>query len=160
MGKNLCSRVIMTSGILACLVTSISLSAIAAPAALISDSGQKLASVFEGLKPNPQVANFQPTRPLWRGMLQGRLPGLRNVNIIYGDSCPSVGCGGNYESIVPSSGCGSSGCDDVNNVVTDTQGASCYDGAMNEECGGGFAGPCCANWQPCPAPNTIGCPKN
>lgn len=165
MGKNQCSRVILASGILACLVFWISIPAIAAPSALISDSGQKLSSVFEGLTPNPRLANYQPVLPLWRGMLQGRLPGLRNANIVYGNYCPATGCEGNYQVIVPldtGSGCisFSGGCGQVNNTSTDTQNGSCSQGAMNVECGGGDTGPCCASWYECPSPSTIRCPTN
>lgn len=161
MGKNLCFRITLTSGILACLVLSISLPAIAAPTALISDSGQKLASVFEGLKPNPQVANFQPVRPLWRGNLQSRLPGLMRVSITETPFCPTSTCEGNYAVIEPSpGGCHSDGCPAVNNFITDTQQGSCFQGAMDIECGDGIIDPCCANWEDCPAKNTIGCPKN
>ena len=165
MGKNQCSRVILASGILICLVFLISIPAIAAPPALISDSGQKLASVFEGLKPNPQLANYQPVMPLWRGMLQGRLPGLRNVNIVMGNFCPSSTCEGNYQVIVPldpGSGCisFSGGCPEVNNTSTNTQDGFCKNGAMDSECGGGDLGPCCANWEECPSPSTIRCPTN
>ena len=157
MGKSQCSRVILASGILACLVLSISIPVMAAPAALIGDSGQKLATVFDGLKPTPQLANYQPTQPLWRGNLQSRLPGLRNVNIIYGNNCPGAPCAGNYEVIVPSGGCMATGCDNPQNVQTDTQNGSCFDGAVNSECGGGDTGPCCAMWDNCTSPNTIGC---
>jgi hypothetical protein len=157
MGKNLCSRVVPIGGILACLVLSISIPANAAPPALISDSGQKLSSVFDGLTANPRLANYQPVLPLWRGMLQGRLPGLRNVNIIYGNNCPGAPCAGNYEVIVSSGGCMATGCDNPQNVITDTQNGSCSDGAINSECGGGDTGPCCAMWDNCPSPNTIGC---
>ena len=163
MGKKQCSRILLASGILACLVLSISLPAMAAPPALISDSGQKLSSVFDGLTPNPRLANYRPALPLWRGMLQGRLPGLRNVNIVMGNFCPSTTCEGNYQIIIPldtGSGCisFSGGCPEVNNTSTDTQGGFCKDGAMNIECGGGDTGPCCANWNPCESPSTIRCP--
>src|SRR5215467_2306725 len=137
MGKNVCSRVALASGILGCLVLSISIPLMAIPPALISDSGQKLMSVFDGLKPNPQLANYQPVKPLWRGMLQSRLPGLRNANIIMGNYCPVSTCEGNYEVIVSSGGCGSSGCEDVTNFITDVKGGDCYKGARDSECGGG-----------------------
>ena len=161
MSKDLCSR-ILPAVILTCVLLSIP--AIAAPPALISDSGQKLSSVFDGLKSNPQLANFQPVRPLWRGMLQGRLPGLRNANIVMGNFCPSTTCEGNYQVIVPmdpGSGCisFSGGCDQVNNTSTNTQDGVCQDGAMDVECGGGDLGPCCANWNPCESPSTIRCPR-
>src|SRR5215467_11705400 len=97
MGKNLCSPMRLAVGILSCLVFSISVPLMAIPPALISDSGQKLSSVFEGLKPNPQLADYRPVRPLWRGNLQSRLPGVQNANIVMGNFCPSTTCEGNYQ---------------------------------------------------------------
>jgi len=131
--------------------------AFAAPVIIISDSGKSLTSIFEGLKTNPQLANFQPLSHQWRGFLQSRLPGLSNVHIEMGNFCPVSSCEGNYAVIVNSGGCTTTGCPNVTNFITDTQAGDCRIGAMDSECGGGDAGPCCANWIECPATNTIGC---
>lgn len=160
MGKNMCSRAILTGGILACQVLSIAISATAAPPALISDSGQKLSSVFEGLKANPRLANYQPPGRAWRGVLRSRLPGLLRATYTEGAFCPTSTCEGNYEVIVASFGCMSSGCEDVTNFITDTENGSCFDGAMDVECGDGITNPCCANWVDCPAPDRTGCTTN
>ena len=148
----------VVTAILTCLILAISSSAWAAPPTLISDSGKTLSSVFEGLRANPQLANYQPLRRPWPGIGPSQLPGLTRVHFTEGAYCPSSTCEGNYEVIVSSGGCMSTGCDSVNNFITDTKNGICTDGAIDMECGGGDAGPCCANWENCPAPNTIGCP--
>lgn len=160
MSKNPGSGVALTSGIIACLVLSLSIQAIASPPALISDSGQKLSSVFQGLKANPRLADYQPLRRPWRGVLQSRLPGLLPVTITENAFCPTTTCEGNYAVIVPSFGCMSSGCDDITNLITDTDNGFCTQGAMDVECGDGITNPCCANWVECPSPDVIGCTPN
>jgi hypothetical protein len=156
-------RQIVCSGTRAVVLTAcvmmgvLSTCAWASPITTISDSGKSLISVFEGLKANPRLANYQPLKP-WRGMLQGRLPGVLSVRFTDGAYCPTSTCEGNYATFGPNpGGCISTGCESVEDFVTDTQQGSCYDGAMDVECGGGDAGPCCANWVLCPATNTIGC---
>src|SRR5690349_16887828 len=81
MYKSLCSRISVASGILVCVALSISIPAFATPIVLISESGQQLASVFDGLKSNPafqadQLAKLRPLRRPWRGLLSNPLPSL------------------------------------------------------------------------------------
>jgi hypothetical protein len=161
MDRFVCCRMAVAMGLIA-LVTLVNDSwAVAVPATTIDGSGKTLRSVFEGLTPNPQLANHQSQRQLWRGMLQSRLPGLLRVSFTEGAYCPTSTCEGNYEEFVDDpGGCTSSGCPNVQDFITDTTNGSCYQGAMDVECGGGDAGPCCANWNECPATNTIGCPAN
>lgn len=161
MSKNPGSGVALTSGILACLVLSLSIQAIASPPALISDSGQKLSSVFQGLRANPRLANYQPLRRPWRGVLQSRLPGLLPVTITENAFCPTSTCEGNYAVFIEDpGGCMSSGCPDVQDFSTDMQNGSCYIGAMDVECGDGITNPCCANWEDCPTPDREACNNN
>jgi len=148
--------------ILASLILTIPATAGPTPNTLISDSGKTLSSVFEGLRANPalrpdQWAKYQPLRRQWRGIGSSRLPGLSRIYFTEGAYCPTSTCEGNYAVIVSSGGCISSGCPSVNNFITDTQNGVCSDGAIDIECGGGDAGPCCANYENCPSPSTTGC---
>ena len=150
MSKSPGSRLTLSSGILACLVLSLSIQTMAAPPELISDSGLALSSVFQGLKPNLRLANYKPLGRPWRGVLRSRLPGLLNANIVYGsDFCPVSSCAGNYTNFQPNpGGCViSTGCDNVQDFYTDFN-EPCTSGEMDSECGDG-SGACCANAQPC-----------
>jgi len=157
MSKRLYFPTAAVTVILAGLILTTSIRTWAAPPTLISDSGKTISTVFEGLKANPQLANYQPLRHPWRGTLQSRLPGLMRTRIVLGNFCPSFTCEGNYAVIVESGGCMSSGCNPVYNFITDTQSGVCGVGAIDMECGGGDAGPCCANWTDCQSPNQTGC---
>src|SRR5215471_4942340 len=154
MRKRLSFQLTAATAFLACLILTISAAAGPPPNTLISDSGKTLSSLFEGLPANPdfrpdQLAKYQPLRRQWRGIGSSRLPGLSRIHFTEGGYCPTSTCGGNYEVIVSSGGCMSSGCPNVNNFITDTQNGVCSDGAIDMECGGGDVGPCCANYENC-----------
>jgi len=160
MNKIMRCLVVVVMGIFASMTLIFGTPAFATSVVTVSDSGKSLTSIFEGLKANPQLANFQQLRHPWRGTLQSRLPGVRNARITLGNFCPSSStCEGNYAVIVNSGGCISTGCLGVTNFITDTTNGDCFQGARDSECGGGDAGPCCANWIQCDATNTIGCPR-
>src|SRR5215471_18585484 len=109
MSKNLCLRTAVVTSILITLILTISARAWGAPNRLISDSGQTLSSVFEGLRANPalrpdQLAKYQPLRRQWQGIGSSRLPGLTRVHFTEGDNCPGTPCTGNYTSFRPQPG--------------------------------------------------------
>lgn len=159
MGKNVCSPVKMTSAILTCLVLSLSTQTIAAPPTLIGDSGQRLASVFEGLRATPQIAKYQPLRRPWRGILQSRLPGLLNVDVIFsGDYCPSSRVGNYTMFFSQPGGCTQAGCPAPEDFFIDVDNGDCGIGSMDSPCADGIT--CCTNAVECDSPNTTGCPTN
>jgi hypothetical protein len=124
--------------------------------AVISQSGQSLSSVFDGLNPNPAVEpgrfGHQPPRRAWKGGSLNRLPGLPFFT--EGGSCPTGACAGNYTVIQPMpGGCAAYGCE-VSDFYTDVNQAECTDGEEDRECGDG-SGICCADAFPCT--NSRGC---
>src|SRR5262249_44386679 len=112
-------------GVVASMTLIVGYPACAVSSATINDSGKSLTSIFEGLVADPQLANYQPLRHRWRGILQSRLPGLRNARIIMGNFCPTSTCEGNYAVIVSSGGCMSAGCENVTNFITDVTNGNC-----------------------------------
>ena len=160
MSKNLCLRTAVVTSILITLILTISARAWGAPNRLISDSGQTLSSVFEGLRANPalrpdQLAKYQPLRRQWRGIGFSRLPGLVPARITYGYGCPTSSCSGNYTNFFEQpGGCVVAVCDRVMDFYTD-YGRPCTSGEYDNECGDG-QGTCCANADECT--NYRGCP--
>jgi hypothetical protein len=79
--------------------------------AVISQAGESLPSVFDGVKPSPfalfeRSSRHESTRMPWKGITSNHLPGLMPVHIIGGGSCPSTeACSGNFTVIIGSGGC-------------------------------------------------------
>jgi hypothetical protein len=130
---------------------------------MISDSGQNLISIFDGLKPTPALqvyATFHTFEMPWPSLTSNRLPasnrlpGLRFVQhfIGGGGNCPSSVCSGHFNVFVVSGGCGALNCNPVFNANSSAD-ALCQTGTMDHECGDGVV--CCANAQQCL--NTRGC---
>lgn len=123
--------------------------------AIITQSGQSLSSVFEGLKPSPFAKTnllwrYQPASRDWKGITSNRLPGLLRVRIVEGGSCPSTEvCSGNFTVIVGSGGCTDPSCV-VHNFIVDPSG-DCFAGEQNAYCGDN----CCVDAQDCF--NRFGC---
>lgn len=150
MSKSPGPHLTLASGILACLVLSLSIQAMAAPPELINQSGQRLGSLFEGLKTvpfQPWARNHVIPKP-WDGRLRTRLPGLFPVVIYGGGNCPGwEECSGSYTSFRPNLG----GCDtgdgescDVYDFYYDPN-AECSSGEAQAYCGE-F---CCVSAFPC-----------
>jgi hypothetical protein len=130
---------------------------------MISDAGQDLISIFDGLKPHPALqvfARFHTFEKPWPGLTSNRLPasnrlpGLRFVQFFIGGggSCPSSVCSGHFNSFVVSGGCAAINCDTVFNAISDPN-AACQSGTRDLECGDGVV--CCANAAQCI--NSRGC---
>lgn len=126
--------------------------------AIVSQSGQGLSSVFEGLKPNafaqPEgLSRYQPRSGSWKGIISHRLPGLAPASIIEGGSCPGGSvCSGHYTSFAPSTdNCGGSGSGcSVYDFFTDP-GASCAVGEQSFYCETTL-GTCCLDAIACSNP--------
>lgn len=120
---------------------------------IVSQSGQALSSVFEGLQPSvfarpDQLWQYRPAITNWKGITSNRLPGVLRVSIIGGGSCPGTEvCSGNFTVIEPSNGC--LDCI-VHNFAIDPSG-DCFAGEQNSYCGEN----CCVDAQDCF--NRFGC---
>lgn len=122
--------------------------------AIISQSGQGLSSVFEGLRPSlaqlDRLWQYHPASRGWKGIISHRLPGLTPVSIIGGGSCPGTSvCSGNFTVIVPSGGCTDCA---VHNFTIDPNG-DCFAGEQDTYCGEN----CCVDAQDCF--NRYGCAR-
>ena len=134
---------------------------VAAPI-FISQSGQTLGSLFDGLKPTYsgiswQIARNRPASRRWKGILRSRLPGLIPVVIYSGDNCPGwEECSGSYTEILSAfPGECDSGDGEVCDVYdfTNSSDAPCTAGEAQAYCGE-F---CCVSAFPCTNNNVV-CP--
>lgn len=122
----------------------------ASQATIISRSGQRLLSIFEGLKPSA-VLQFRALANSWlrnsrRALGTRRLPGVQCIQFTEGD-CPTSACSGNYNSTrITPGGCAVEACDPVEDAYTDLN-APCENGVQDVECGDGTI--CCANAEIC-----------
>jgi hypothetical protein len=123
---------------------------------VVTFSGQEIASIFEGLKPNRFLLEYVPERSKarkerWR-LEEGKLDaylGARYIPVQCGQ-CPPTLCADHYQKLVPSTGCidplGASL--NLENATTNTTEATYRQGAFDIPCGEY----CCEDAQDCDNP--------
>jgi hypothetical protein len=125
---------------------------------VVTFSGQEIASIFEGLKPNRFLLEYVPERSKarkerWRleeGKLDAHL-GARYIPVQCGQCSPDTPCADHYQVFHDSSGCIDplGACSlPLSNATTDTENGKYSSGAYDSYCGQY----CCEDAQPCSNP--------
>lgn len=110
---------------------------------MITFSGQKITSIFDGLGPSRFAPDFAPKRDKsrktsWLLLLEEKsLDGHLGAHYLKACTCQDSACFGSFEIVVPCYGCCTdpTGCGQINNYQTNTSKGTQGDQVEDEPCG-------------------------